>query len=229
MDEIRYYEVDTKQEIKREDIESGKTYIEFRQNEKWKVRLVTFEGNMKVSERLLTPLEEEKAKIEIIRQKFLKRGYSDVKVVKEDTLKIDGIEISVPNYRAIVSDEQGRKSDAFFNRENLESMVQSVSNQKRILINDITVLNGKNAYRAEENHIQSENSRGNNRGNSTVSQMQQRESDIVINYNQWGCKGTISLKSMKDLQSFYNAVNSIPKNRQEAMDRLNNSDEKERK
>lgn len=205
MEEIKYYELDTKQEVRKENIESGKTYIEFKPNERWKVRLVVFENGIKISESLLTSIEEEKAKMEILKQKFIKMGYDDIKIMKTGLIEIDGIAFNIPNYQATVSDKSGKSGNAYFNINSLENIVQNNSYGKSISISDIEI--------SDTNII---NRIGNERqGNKST------RNNIVINYDQWGCKGTISLADMPDIQSFFSALNNIPRNKKEALERNN--------
>lgn len=208
MDNFKYYDLVDKTEVMPQDIKKHVPYIVL--ENKWKVRIVEFGENGKIeNERFLTPAEEEIAKIEILRQKFIQNGYdrNNIDITKKDSFEIDGISINVPNYQAVVVNKQGEKGAAYFNTQNLEGMVKNTEKGKEVQLNEIPLSN--------EELIEAADLLSDNRSNG-----------LILNINQWGYKRTYNLSNKVDVYRLMEDQKTMPRNKREAMEQGMDDSEK---
>lgn len=198
MEEIRYYDVITKQEVSKQHIKANVPYITL--GTKWKIRLTTMNKDGSCDEKFLTIEEEEEARKDILRVNLLEKGYIVNSIELREGLDIDNLHLNVANYSAEVQDRQGRRGTTFFNDKTLENLVRRDENGMHIELNNCTF----------QNQSLIENF-------STATNESQKSTRIIVNLDQWGFKGTYDLSKKEDYARLLKDQEIMPKSKEEAM------------
>ena len=216
MEEIKYYDVVTKQEISKEEIKANTPYIAL--IGKWKIRMVTHMADGKVEEKLLTLQEEQEAKKEILRQRLMQRGYKVGSISNRDYLVVNDIKINVPNYAVEVANENGQRVEAFFDTRSIENMVETTEKGKTVSISNLsfgenqslleTPMDSSNRTRKATNVAETEQSQSN---------AGFKPHNITINIDQWGYKRSYDLRKPGEMQRLMEDQKTMPRTREEAM------------
>lgn len=204
MEKPKYYDMITKQEINEQELRQNIPYIIL--TDKWKIRVVTYRQDRKTEESFLTLQEEEIARREILRQRLMQMGYQVQGIHQKENFIVDGIQINVPNYVAQLQDSQGRKGEALYDCESLESLVKNTEHGKMIQIEGKTISSGT---LIETIGIPTNINRATN-AKST--------GNIILNIDQWGAfKATYNLRNPEDVKRLMEDQKRMPRNKEEAM------------
>ena len=204
MEKPKYYDMITKQEINEQELRQNIPYIIL--TDKWKIRVVTFKQDGKTEESFLTLQEEEIARREILRQRLMQMGYQVQGIHQKENFIVDGIQINVPNYVAQLQDSQGRKGEALYDCESLESLVKNTEHGKMIQIEGKTISSGS----LIENIGMPTNINRATNAKST--------GNIILNIDQWGAfKATYNLRNPEDVKRLMEDQKRMPRNKEEAM------------
>ena len=204
MEKPKYYDMITKQEINEQELRQNIPYIIL--TDKWKIRVVTYRQDGKTEEKFLTLQEEEIARREILRQRLMQMGYQVQGIHQKENFIVDGIQINVPNYVAQLQDSQGRKGEALYDCESLESLVKNTEHGKMIQIEGKTISSGS----LIENIGMPTNINRATNAKST--------GNIILNIDQWGAfKATYNLRNPEDVKRLMEDQKRMPRNKEEAM------------
>ena len=204
MEKPKYYDMITKQEINEQELRQNIPYIIL--TDKWKIRVVTYRQDRKTEESFLTLQEEEIARREILRQRLMQMGYQVQGIHQKENFIVDGIQINVPNYVAQLQDSQGRKGEALYDCESLESLVKNTEHGKMIQIEGKTISSGS----LIENIGMPTNINRATNAKST--------GNIILNIDQWGAfKATYNLRNPEDVKRLMEDQKRMPRNKEEAM------------
>lgn len=211
MEEPKYYDIITKQEIDKQELKPEVPYLVLK--EKWKIRMVTFQKSGEEKETLLTLQEEEKARQEILKQRLIQMGYQVEKIQTESSFIVNGVQINEKVYKADLQDTNHRTGSFLFDTTSLQSMIQNTAEGKKIELQDIRLGANQNLIEAIGSPYTT-NLAQNMAGGRTSA-----KSSIVLNINQWGFQRSYRLDKKEDVQRLIEEQKEIPRNQKQAMEK----------
>ena len=221
MEETKYYDIVTKQEISKQEIKINTPYIAL--IGKWKIRILIHREDGKIDERFLTLQEEREAKKEILRQRLLQRGYKVEKITNGEYLIVDDIKINVPNYSVEMENETGQSVEDFFDFRSLESIVETTKRGRTISIDNTSISKNQSLIEIPRDlfDIESINREDDKKVSNKIGG---RKHGTIINIDQWGYKKSYDLSKPGEIQRLMEDQKTMPRSREEAINYGENDD-----